>query len=50
MRILNEGTDINSEDEEGRTPLLLASKNGHMEVVQYLVENGADMTRVAKVR
>jgi ankyrin repeat protein len=30
----------------GMTPLMIASKHGHLEIVDYLIENGADLTSV----
>ena len=35
-RLLSGGADINFVDEEGRTPLMAASRNGHVEVVDML--------------
>ncbi len=39
-----EGVNIESSDYDGRTPLHLASANGHFEVVRYLLELGLDKT------
>ena len=36
--------NIESSDYDGRTPLHLASANGHFEVVRYLLELGLDKT------
>ena len=30
------GADVNASDEDGYTPLMYASKNGHLEIVRYL--------------
>ena len=37
------GKGINSKDIAGQTALMYASESGQMEVVKYLVENGADI-------
>ena len=37
------GADVNAKDENGNTPLIQATYNGHLEVVKCLVQNGADM-------
>jgi hypothetical protein len=36
------GIDINAMNEDGKTPLMLASDRGHSEIVQYLMKHGAD--------
>ena len=33
--------DVNQVDEEGNTPMSLASLNGQLDVVKFLIENGA---------
>lgn len=40
---LNNGADINAIDEYGYTPLHSAAKNGYLEIVKVLVEQGADV-------
>lgn len=42
MRLHVQGLDLNSGDYDRRTPLHLASAAGHMDIVKYLVENGAE--------
>jgi ankyrin repeat protein len=36
--------------QEGRTALMLAAKNGHIEAVKALIEKGADVNATEKVR
>jgi ankyrin repeat protein len=40
---VNSGTNVNSTDIAGQTALMYASEQGRVEVVKYLVENGADV-------
>jgi len=37
--------DINIEDENGTTPLYFACEEGHIEVVKYLVKQGANINK-----
>jgi ankyrin repeat protein len=41
-KLLEQGADCESKDNEDRTPLAFAAQNGHEAVVKLLVENGAD--------
>ena len=34
--------NINSKDKYGRTPLAMAARNGNLEILSYLLKNGAD--------
>jgi ankyrin repeat protein len=43
LSVLRKGVRANVSDEAGRTPLLIASSNGNAEIVQILIENGADV-------
>ncbi len=48
IRVINivfKGIDINTEDEtqEDMTPLMVASRDGHYEIVEYLLANNADV-------
>ena len=36
---------LNDDDIDDMTPLLLASENGHAQVVNYLLKMGADMSK-----
>ena len=42
--LINNGADVRSADYKGRNALHLASLNGHFEVVEILVKNGADIS------
>ncbi|VDD95634.1 unnamed protein product [Enterobius vermicularis] len=39
----NYGTDINATDSDAKTLLMLASENGHINLVRFLVEKNADV-------
>ena len=41
------GTDVNTKDAFGTTPLLLAIFNGHKEIAELLIANGADVNAKA---
>jgi hypothetical protein len=40
---LKYGADVNASDENGNTPLFLASKYEHLEIVKELIKNSADV-------
>ena len=42
-RLIEEGTDVNAQDNEGWTALMWALEYGHTEVVKLLIEEGADV-------
>ncbi|XP_038070828.1 fibronectin type 3 and ankyrin repeat domains 1 protein-like [Patiria miniata] len=42
--LINAGAEVNVKDKDGKTPLMIASLNGHVTLVQLLVEKGADPT------
>lgn len=39
--LIHQGVDVNVKDGEGWTPYLAASTNGHLEIMDLLVRNGA---------
>ena len=41
--LVEQGADVNAKDKYGRTPLYVASEEGHIDVVKYFVELGADV-------
>jgi ankyrin repeat protein len=40
--LLEKGANVNAADRRGRTPLLRASRNGHIDIVKLLLEKGCD--------
>jgi len=44
----DEGIDINQETHHGETPFHIACKNGHIEIVQYLLASGREITLTVK--
>ena len=41
--LLDEGADVNFQDNHGRTPLNIASENGRIDIVNLLLDRGADI-------
>ncbi len=41
--LINEGADIDAKNDAGFTPLMVASKNGYVEVAKLLIFNSADI-------
>ena len=39
--LISNGAEVNISDENGQTPLYIASRNGCLESVKHLIENGA---------
>ncbi len=40
--LLDQGADVDAEDDNGRTPLFIASSYGHVPIVKKLLKRGAD--------
>ena len=40
--------DVNASDENGRSALLRAAENGHLDIVKYLVGHGASLKHTDK--
>ena len=47
-RAIRRGADVNWSDDRGACALLMASKNGHKEVVQILLSAGASVDKQAR--
>lgn len=43
VRLIRSGADVNFQIEPGYTPLMLASGQGHLEIVEVLIDSGADI-------
>jgi uncharacterized protein len=46
--LIDSGSDVNQQDEQGWTPLNWASGRGNLEIVKLLVEKGADVFKVGR--
>ena len=46
FRLFNQNSDMNQGDYDARTPLHLASANGHFHIVKFLVEIGVNVNPV----
>jgi len=42
--LIDQGTDVNAQDKKGMTALLYAAREGHTEVAELLISEGADLT------
>jgi ankyrin repeat protein len=40
---IENGADVNCKDNDGWTPLMYSSDNGHLKIVKYLIKNGVDV-------
>ena len=40
---IENSADVSAKNKKGKTALRFASQNGHLDIVKYLVENGADI-------
>jgi ankyrin repeat protein len=45
--LLEQGADIDKAMDDGATPLIMASQEGHVEVVSMLLEQGADIDKAS---
>jgi ankyrin repeat protein len=43
LKSKNSKIDINAKNDKGETALIIASKNAHLEIIKYLIKNGADI-------
>ncbi|GAG71671.1 unnamed protein product, partial [marine sediment metagenome] len=43
FELISEDIDVNIQDDDGKTALILASFYGHQEVVEILIHNGVDV-------
>ena len=43
--LISRGADVNLPDEHGFSPLFVAARRGHLDIVQLLLESGADVHR-----
>ncbi len=48
--LLASGSDPNSQNESGVTPLMIAAQNGHIKMVRFLLNKGAKPNLKRKVR
>lgn len=48
--LISRGADIQAEDNDNWTSLLNAAKNGHFDILQLLIEHGADYEHRDMVR
>jgi ankyrin repeat protein len=42
VKLVNNGVSVNAQFEDGTTPLMAASWNGHLPIVEFLLSKGAD--------
>ena len=45
--LLRAGLSVNDTDDEGRSPLICAAQEGHLDVVNVLVQNKASLDHIA---
>ena len=45
LDLISRGADVNLPDEHGFSPLFVAARLGHLDIVQLLLESGADVHR-----
>ena len=49
QHLINTGVDVNIQDENDMTPLMIASQAGHTELVEQLIKSGADVNLVIQL-
>jgi len=47
--LIENGAEINKENEKGDTPLIIATKNKNETIVNYLIENRANLNKKRKL-
>jgi len=47
LSLINSGADVNTQNEQGATALMLAALNGHTEVLKILIQSKADVNMQA---
>ena len=45
--LYNKGANLNKKDEDNKTPLHFAACSGNPEIVNFLIDNGADVKAIA---
>ena len=43
LELIEDGADVDEQDEDGRTPVMIATRGNHVDTVRALIEAGADV-------